>query len=74
VRGYTAVVEYIVVNSTRTTQSYRISFEIRDSDGTRVGDAGQIVQDVAPGEAVRGDRYVGISSARAPSCVVADVS
>ncbi|HEU4541755.1 MAG TPA: FxLYD domain-containing protein [Jiangellaceae bacterium] len=74
VSGYTAVVEYIVVNSSGSTQDYRITFEIKDSDGTRVGTGSDSVTGVAPEQAVRGEQNISITSARSPSCVVADVS
>ncbi|HEU4542992.1 MAG TPA: hypothetical protein VFR23_17815 [Jiangellaceae bacterium] len=72
--GTTVSIKYVVVNSSDRERDYRITFEVQDSDGTRVGDADAIERNVPAGGKVHGERHVSITSARSPSCVVADVS
>lgn len=53
--GRYAEVSYQVTNSSNSTRDYRITVQVRDVFGKRVGDTTAVVRDVAPGDTVRDD-------------------
>lgn len=51
----TATVRYLITNTGSATRDYRLRFEMVNTQHQRVGATVELVTDVAPGQAVRGE-------------------
>lgn len=51
----TATVRYLLTNRSSSTRDYRLRFEMVNTQHQRVGTTVELVTDVAPGQAVRGE-------------------
>lgn len=69
-----ATVGLRLTNKGKTTESYQVKVEIRDSSGARVGSGSEYVSSLAPGSSATEEAFIVLSGSGGKTCHVTGVS